>query len=337
MILMCLRIVLMNLPRRLAFRSSALLAAGALALSGCGALSDDSASADDGIQVVAAFYPLQYVAERVAGDLADVENLTQPGGEPHDLELTPRETGAIVDADLVVFETGFQPTVDDSVEANATGEVVDVADVVELLKTEEHEDEHAEEEAGHEGEEEGHADEEGHDHGDVDPHFWQDPLRMADLGDAVAAKLGELDADNADQYTANAADLRSDLEKLDESYRSTLTSCERSTVVVSHDAFSYLTKYGLDMEPINGLSPDAEPTPADRARLEDLIREDGITTVFSERLATKRLANAVAEDAGVTTAVLDPIEGLSDETSDDDYLSLMNANLEALVKANGCQ
>ncbi|WP_134741957.1 metal ABC transporter substrate-binding protein [Nocardioides sp. 503] len=318
----------MNTPHRRTLRSSALLAAGALALSGCGALSDDTASVDDGIQVVAAFYPLQYVAERVAGDRVDVENLTQPGGEPHDLELTPRETGAIVDADLVVFETGFQPTVDDSVEANATGEVLDVADVVDLQKVEEHEDEHADE---------GEHEEEGHDHGDVDPHFWQDPLRMADLGDAVAERLGEVDPDHADDYTANAADLRTDLEALDASYESTLQTCERSTVVVSHDAFSYLTKYGLDMEPINGLSPEAEPTPADRARLEDLIREDGITTVFSERLATKRLANAVAEDAGVTTAVLDPIEGLSDETSDDDYLTLMAANLQALVKANGCR
>jgi zinc transport system substrate-binding protein len=329
MILISLRIVLMNLRRRHGLRSSALLVAGALALSGCGALSDDSASADDEIQVVAAFYPLQYVAERVAGDLAEVENLTQPGGEPHDLELTPRETGAIVDADLVVFETGFQPTVDDSVESNATGEVLDVADVVALLRTEEHDEEHA-----HEDE---HGAEEGHDHGDVDPHFWQDPLRMADLGDAVAERLGEVDPDHADDYTANAADLRTDLEDLDASYQETLATCERSTVVVSHDAFGYLTKYGLDMEPINGLSPEAEPTPADRARLEDLIREDGITTVFSERLATKRLADAVAGDAGVTTAVLDPIEGLSDETSGDDYLSLMTANLEALVKANGCQ
>jgi zinc transport system substrate-binding protein len=324
MILMCLRIILMNRALRHALRSSASLVAGALALSGCGALGEDSAGTDDGVQVVAAFYPLQYVSERVAGDHAEVENLTQPGGEPHDLELTPRETGAIVDADLVVFETGFQPTVDDSVASNATGEVLDVADAVDLLETEEHEEAHAE-------------GEEGHDHGDVDPHFWQDPVRMADLGDAVAERLGEVDPDHADDYTANAADLRADLEELDAAYEEGLATCERSTVVVSHDAFSYLTKYGLDMEPINGLSPDAEPTPADRARLQDLIREDGITTVFSERLGTERLANAVAEDAGVTTAVLDPIEGLGDETADDDYLSLMSANLEQLMEANGCR
>ena len=310
--------------------ASALLLTGALALCGCGALSDGGADPADGVQVVTAFYPLQYVATRVAGDLAQVTNLTQPGGEPHDLDIDPRATSQIVDADLVVHETGFQPAVDSSVEANATGTVVDAAEVVDLRTleeedAEEHGEEHGEEHSADDG------------HGDLDPHFWQDPLRMADLGDAMAENLGEVDPDNADTYTANAGDLRSDLEALDATYAETLADCERQTVVVSHDAFGYLTKYGLVMEPIAGLSPDAEPTPADLARLQDLIAADGVTTVFAERLGTRKIADSLASDVGVTTAVLDPIEGLSDETADQDYLSLMEANLGELAKANGCR
>lgn len=309
-------------PRSLS--ASALLLTGALALSGCGALSDGGADPADGVQVVTAFYPLQYVATRVAGDLAEVTNLTQPGGEPHDLDIDPRATSQIVDADLVVHETGFQPAVDSSVEANATGTVVDAAEVVDLRTLEE---EHSADDGP----------DDGADHGDLDPHFWQDPLRMADLGDAMAENLGEVDPDNADTYAANAADLRSDLEALDATYAETLADCERQTVVVSHDAFGYLTKYGLVMEPIAGLSPDAEPTPADLARLQDLIAADGVTTVFAERLGTRKIADSLASDVGVTTAVLDPIEGLSDETADQDYLSLMEANLGELAKANGCR
>lgn len=325
----------MKSRRRATLRTSALLAAGALTLSGCGALSEGGADASDGVQVVTAFYPLQYVAGRVAGDLAEVTNLTQPGGEPHDLDIDPRATGQIVDADLVVHETGFQPAVDSSVEANATGEVVDAAEVVDLRTLE---DEDAEEHGDEHGDEEEHTEGDGHDHGDsdLDPHFWQDPLRMADLGDAIAESLGEVDPDNAATYTANAADLRTDLEALDASYADTLAGCERQTVVVSHDAFGYLTKYGLVMEPIAGLSPDAEPTPADLARLQDLIDTEGVTTVFAERLGTTKIADSLASDAGVASAVLDPIEGLSDETSADDYLSLMESNLDELAKANGC-
>lgn len=319
----------MKSTRRPTLRASALLLTGALTLSGCGALSDGGADASDGLQVVTAFYPLQYVAGRVAGDLADVTNLTQPGGEPHDLDIDPRATSQIVDADVVIHESGFQPAVDSSVDANATGEVVDAAEVVDLRTLE---DEDAED-----GDAEEHTADDGHDHDDLDPHFWQDPLRMADLGDAVAESLAAVDPDNAADYTANAADLRTDLEALDARYTETLSGCERQTVVVSHDAFGYLTKYGLDMEPIAGLSPEAEPTPADLARLQDLIATEGVTTVFAERLGTRKLADSLASDVGVTTAVLDPIEGLSDETADQDYLSLMEANLGELAEANGCQ
>jgi zinc transport system substrate-binding protein len=160
---------------------------------------------------------------------------------------------------------------------------------------------------------------------------------MADVADAIADALAEVDADNADEYAANAADLRADLESLDEAYTSGLADCDRDTIVVSHDAFGYLSRYGLQIAPIAGLSPEAEPTPADRAELERLIERDGITTVFSERLAPTRLTDTLAEDAGVSTEILDPIEGLTDETAGEDYLSLMEQNLAALERANGCR
>lgn len=300
-------------------------------LAGCG---DDAGSDGSGGQgssgpsVVAAFYPLAFVSERVAGDHASVENLTQPGGEPHDLELGISQTVALQDADVVVVETGFQPAVDDAVATLGGGEVVDAADVVDLQAVA-HEADHADED---------HTDEDDadHDHGDLDPHFWQDPLLMADVADAVADALSAVDPDHADDYAGNADDLRAELETLDEELTSGLADCERSTVVVSHDAFGYLTRYGLTFEPIAGLSPDAEPTPAGLAALQDLARREGITTVFSERLASPAMADALASDLGIETAVLDPIEGLSDETADEDYLSLMRENLAALEKANGC-
>ena len=306
-------------------RLAATLVAGALTLTGCAAFSEDGgASRPTGaVDAVAAFYPLQYLTQRVAGERTTVANLTRPGGEPHDLEIPPRETARIVDADVVVFERGFQPAVDDAIEQNATGTEVDAAEVVDL------------EPADHGGHDAA-GDHEGHDHSDLDPHFWLDPLRMAKLADAVAEALGGADPDHAQEYDANAAELRADLESLDQAYERGLSTCERSTVVVSHDAFGYLSKYGLDMEPIAGLSPGAEPTPADLARLQDLIRAEGLTTVFSERLVSQRVSRSLAEDVGVETAVLDPIEGLSDATSEEDYLSLMRQNLAALEKANGC-
>jgi zinc transport system substrate-binding protein len=291
-----------------------MLLGAALLTPGCAAFTDDSVGTANGVQVAAAFYPLQYVADRVAGDRATVEDLTAPGGEPHDLELNPVETAEVAQADLVVYERGFQPAVDDAVDENAAGDVLDVGTVVRLVAFREH----------------------GVDSDEADPHFWQDPLLLASVGDAVAQRLGELDPAGADDYTANAADLRGDLEALDRAYAAGLAHCDRDTVVVSHDAFGYLQRYGLHLQAIAGLSPDTEPTPADLARLQDLIRTDGITTVFSETLASPETAEALARDTGVESRVLDPVEGLSDATSGEDYLSLMRSNLAALEEANGC-
>ncbi len=315
MILNCLRIILMK-SRSLTL---ATVLAGGVLLSSCAAF---SASDTEGVQVAAAFYPLEYAAARVGGGGITVDNLTRPGQEPHDLALSVRQTALLTAADLVIVEKGFQPQVDDSVEVNAGGRVLDVTGVADLLPFEEHDHE-----------EEGHDD---HEHGGVDPHFWQDPLRLAAVGDAIARDLGEVDPAGAATYDANATALRHDLETLDRDYTAGLASCERDTVVVSHDAFGYLRKYGLHLEPITGLTPGAEPTPGDVQRLQQLITDEGITTVFSETLASSAASVSLAKDLGIVTNALDPLEGLASEDDDDDYLTIMRANLAALQKANGC-
>jgi zinc transport system substrate-binding protein len=322
-------------------RSAGLLAAGALLLtSGCAALSDDSGSSASGsekVQVAAAFYPLEFVAERVGGDLADVTGLTKPGVEPHDLELSINQTAALQSADVILTEHGFQPAVDDAIEQDVKGTVVDVEKTVELRPTEEGEDEHGhEDEAAHEEEapeEEGEA----HDHGEVDPHFWHDPALMADYAEAVSEALAKADPDNAETYAANAKSLTDDLDAVDEEFKTGLAQCKIKDVVVSHDAFTYLDKYGLEFESIAGLTPDAEPNPAQLAEIGEHAKEHGVTTIFSERLVSTALADTLAGDLGLKTAVLDPIEGLSADTEGEDYLSLMRQNLDTLKAANGCQ
>jgi zinc transport system substrate-binding protein len=324
----------------LAIRSRVLplVAAGALLLAGCGTSGGASDGGSDR-QAVAAFYPLAWVTERVAGEDWDVSNLTQPGGEPHDLELGIAQTADLDEADVVVFEHEFQPAVDEAIENVSDAVVVDAAEAVELRSIEEQHEGHAEESEESEDEhaaEEEHAEDDGHGHGETDPHFWQDPLLMADLADAVAEGLAEVDADGAATYRANADELRAELEELDAEFTEGLARCERDTVVVSHEAFGYLERYGLHFEGIAGLSPDAEPTPAVLAELEELIASEGITTVFSERLASPAMAESLAADTGVETAVLDPIEGPGDGDDASDYVALMQQNLEALRRANGC-
>ncbi|MGH1565037.1 metal ABC transporter substrate-binding protein [Mumia sp. DW29H23] len=316
--------------------SALALAPLALGLAACG--SDGSGAGSDGITVVAGAYPFAYVVEQIGGTMVDVDNLTQPGVEPHDVELTAKQLGAVTDADLVVFLHGFQPQVDEAVDQSDLSDeaTLDVADVVDLLDaTDDGHTEHEEDADAH-AEEDGHA-EEGHDHGGEDPHVWLDPKRMVEISGAVADRLAEIDPDNADAYRKNAAALDAELTDLDEAFRTGLAQCETRSFVTSHAAFGYLADaYDLTQIPIAGIEPNTEPSTQQLARIVDLVETENITTVFTEELTSPRTADTIAREAGVTTAVLSPIEGLTDDDSDETYLTLMRENLAALQKANRC-
>jgi zinc transport system substrate-binding protein len=308
----------------------AALAAG-LVLASCGA-DDAQSQAVDGPDVLASFYPLAFVAERVAGPDANVTNLTQPGGEPHDLELTGQQVAQIADADLVVYLAGFQPAVDEAVDQNAADQAVDVLGLVDVLEGDG--DDHDDEAGGED--EDSHEEEDDHDLAG-DPHIWQDPANMARIAESVADQLAAIAPDEADDFQTRARELVAELDELDAEYQERLSNCERNLVVTSHDAFGYLAnRYQLEMLGIAGLEPDADPSPARLADVQLVVETEGVTTIFYERLVSPAVAESLASDLGVETAVLDPVEGLTDDTADEDYLSLMRANLDALEEANGC-
>jgi zinc transport system substrate-binding protein len=295
------------------------------ATAGC-AGADEGGSTSGPLRIVAAFYPLAYVAERIGGADATVTNLTPPGAEPHDLELRPRQVASVAEADVVVYEKGFQPAVDEAVEQNPPKAVVEVTRVVPLEDFGTLEGDDASAHAGH-----------GHESLRGDPHVWLDPLKFARVAEAVGAAFAEARPAAAQGFTQRVAAVKNDLTQLDDEFARGLAHCERRVFVTSHGAFGYLAqRYGLDMVAVSGLDPDAEPSPARLAEVAQVIRDTGVTTIFTERLVSPKVAQTLAADLSVTTAVLDPIEGLTDETAHEDYLSLMRTNLAALQKANGC-
>jgi len=270
-------------------------------LAGCG--SDGSGG---GKSVVAAFYPLAYATERIGGPAFDVQNLTPPGAEPHDLELTPREVARIQDANVVLYLShGFQPAVSKAVE-QARGKKVDILAGLPL---------HAAD-----GTEAGLT---------ADPHVWLDPI----LFERVVNKIGKA-------LDRPSTALVADLSKLDGEYRQGLRHCKRDEIVTSHAAFGYLAaRYGLKQVSITGLAPETEPTPKQLAHVIQVVRRTHATTVFFETLVSPRLADTVAREVGARTAVLDPIEGVTpaEQRRGDDYLTLMRRNRAALRKALACR
>jgi len=285
-----------------------------LVLGACGSGADANRS---GTQVVAAFYPFAFVAEQVGGSNVSVDNLTSPGVEPHDLELKPKQVGAVQNAELVIFESHFQAAVDEAIDQSGRKDE-DTVDVAELVKLQ----------PLPAGAAEGH---------DEDPHVWLDPVNMIAVTEAVRARLSAIDPDNAKSYAKNAATLTAKLKALDTSFSTGLAECATNKIVTSHDAFGYLAKrYGLEQIAIAGIDPSDEPSPAQLAHITKLVRKDKITTIFTEELVSPAISRTVADETGAKTATLDPIEGLSGETADDNYLTLMAKNLAVIEKANNC-
>jgi zinc transport system substrate-binding protein len=276
------------------------------ALAGC----RSSAASDGRVQVVASFYPLAEAARQVGGGHVKVTNLTPPGAEPHDLELRSSQAAAIQDAKAVLLMGhGFQPSVEKAARRNrATVTMLDRLPKAVVGNGN-------------------------------DPHVWLDPVLMAQLVDGIRDTLIGIDSRHQADYTAGAATFARQLAALDTAWRTGLAHCQRHEIVTSHAAFGYLaSRYGLTQEAIVGLAPDAEPNPGRLAALSDLVRRDHVTTVFTETLVSPKVAQTLAREAGVATAVLNPIEGLTerDQRRGATYTSLMRDNLTKVQSALGC-
>jgi zinc transport system substrate-binding protein len=286
----------------------------AVLVGGCSGGDDEGSQRSAGVtrvRVVASFYPLYEMARRVGGERSEVANLTPVGVEPHDLELSPAQVDRIQDADLVLYlGQGFQPALERVVK-RAKGKAVDLLVSAPLV----------EEADG------------------SDAHVWLDPVLMGRLVEEVESAFSQVDAADRAAFAANGAAYRTELTALDSDFRAGLSGCARRLIVTSHEAFGYLARrYGLEQKAIAGVSPESEPAPQHLAELADLVRRSGTTTVFSEELVSPKVAETLAREAGVATAVLNPVEGLSEDQrgSGTTYLSVMRDNLATLKIALGC-
>ena len=332
--------------------AAACAAATALTLSACmsPSTSGGSSSKDGKLTVMASFYPLQYLAEKIGGEHVSVSSLTPDGAEPHDLELSPKMVDSLSSADAVIYLAGFQSAVDEAIEQQAPKTVIDVSPAAELIEagtdanhpSEDEEDTADEAQSGqteaHDHDHEGH-DHEGHDHHhdmSTDPHFWLDPTRMAHAATLVGDKLAEADSAHADVYKANAKALAEELHALSDTLVTKTSNCKVKTFVTAHTAFGYLAdRTGLTQVGISGLDPESSPSPARLADIAQTAKEQGVTTIFTEALIDPKVAQTLADDLGITTAVLDPIESQTDASKD--YAATMNSNIDALTKALDCQ
>ena len=270
--------------------------------------STSASASSSGLKVVAAFYPLQYAATAVGGSAVAVSNLTAPGVEPHDLELSAAQVAEISSADLVLYVKGFQPAVDDAIAQEAADRAIDVTADLKLL-------------TGAEG---------------ADPHVWLDPANMSAIGKTIATRLSTINSSAASTFNSGSAALTSAMSALTSEYTAGLAHCKSNKLVVSHDAFGYLAKaFGFTQVGISGLNPEAEPSPARMRDVANVVRDNKVSTIYYETLVDPKVAETLATETGAKAAKLDPLEGLV-AGSTGDYVSVMKENLATLKVGQQC-
>jgi zinc transport system substrate-binding protein len=269
------------------------------------------------MQVVASFYPMYFFASQIGGEKVQVSNITPSGAEPHDFEPSTQDVAKIQSAKLLVLNGSVEawgPKIQEQLKGTPTLVVIAGQGLTTKQLAE---------------------------NGAVmsDPHVWLDPVLAKQEVHAIALALAKVDPTNEGYYLTNEAALDAKLDETDAQYHAGLNQCVKKDIITSHAAFAYLSeRYGLTQVPIDGLSPDAEPSPAQLADVVKFAKAHGVTYIFFESLVSPKLSQTIASEVGAKTVVLDPIEGISDQdqAAGQDYFSVMSNNLKSLQTALKC-
>lgn len=344
------------------------LLVGILLFSGCSKSAETKDSLKEsenkeGLKVYASVYPMYDFAKKIAGDKINVEMIMPQGTEPHGWEPDTEDIKKLENADMFIYNgAGLEDWTEKVINSlsNKDLKVVEASEGVELIKST-HSHDHEEEDHNHEGEEnhnhnheatennhnheatennhnhEAHEDEhEDHHHGGMDPHVWISPKNAKIEMENIKNALVELDKENADYYESNYEKYAKILDELDAKYSEQLRDLPNKTIVVSHEAYGYLCKdYNLTQIGIKGVNAETEPDAKKMAEIINYVKENKITTIFTEELIDPKVSKIIADETGCQVKVLSPIEGLSEEQikNNKDYFSIMEENLENLVGA----
>ncbi len=299
-------------------------------LCGCTANRTSPAGDDNKVTVYTSFYTMYDFTLKIAGDKVNIMNMVPSGMEPHDWEPSPKDIAGLSGADLFIYNgagmEGWAGKVLDSIKGSKLI-AIETSKNVQVENPEQHESDHRYDQ---------NQDQDGHTDRESDPHVWLNPMNARLQMEAIRDGLIRVDPRNSGFYQERFEEYSRKLDTLDEAFRSAVAGFSKKEIVVSHEAFGYLCHaYGLEQLAIEGVSSESEPTPARMAEIIDFVREHQVRVIFFEELASPKVAEAIARETGVRTALLNPLEGLTEENlkAGKDYFSVMEENLEALKQA----
>ncbi|MGI8382956.1 metal ABC transporter solute-binding protein, Zn/Mn family [Robertmurraya sp. P23] len=331
-------------------------------LAGCQGESSDTSQENDKLSIYTTVYPLQYFTERIGGDLVNVKSIYPNGADEHSYEPSQKDMIDLAESDLFFYiGLGLEGFVSKAEEALKNENVTLVA-TAEHLTFEEHaeeteeehaheetaeehaeetEEEHAHEETAEEHaeeteEEHAHEEEDEHNHGDVDPHVWLDPVYAISLAEEIKEQLLEKLPDHKEQIEENFTALEKELQQLNDEFTDVTSTAKHKEFLVSHAAFGYWSeRYGLEQISVSGLASTNEPT---QKELENIIaeaEEHDLHYIFFEQNVSSKLTEIVQKEIGAEPLILHNLSTLTDEDVKEErtYFTIMKDNIKALQTA----
>lgn len=273
-------------------------------------------------------FSLYDIAKNISQDTLNVFMILPVGVDAHSFEPTPKLMADISKSDLVVYSgVGLEPWIEGF---DFKSKVIDMSKHVNLRALgAEH---HYEEDSGHE--------EHSHHNSAFDPHYWLDIDNMIKATNIITAEFIKISPENKELYIKNSEKYISMLQALDSDYKKTLSTCQKETIIVNHNAFSYISqRYGFSVEALSGFSPEAEPSAKNMARLIEHVREHNLSVVFFESFVSDRAIKSIAVEAKVIADVLQPLGNITADEQKQNlgFEDIMRTNLVKLSKALECQ
>lgn len=296
----------------------------------------DEPTGEQRLSIVTSFYPLQYALEQIVGELGTVTNIGA-GKDPHHYEPNVNDMVTLQKADLVVLQgADFEPWGDELItrlKADDVPVILATANLTLHNADHDHENEQADElETSHDNDEENKA--EKTEHSGYDPHTWLDPVLFSQTVNYLTDEIITLDPENAITYRDNADQLMLKLSDLDIEYRTRLANCDYEEVITSHNAFGYVAeRYDFSVHSIAGLSTQDTPSAKTLAELKEEAQE-GIMAILLEQNNITAYGETLARETNLITLSINPIAYTIQ--SEEDYLTLMRANLDSFAIALNC-
>ena len=286
--------------------------------------SEISTTENSKLQVITSATFLYEFSQNIGKEMIDVTLLVPMGADPHDWEPTIRDREKLQKADVIIVNgIGYEHWLDSFDSNDNQGILVDTSNGISTLDSEKHDDHTKEDD--HDGHEE-----DKHNHGDLDPHIWLNPVYAQLQVKNIANALSNSDSTNKNYYQSNAAIYNKELDLLDSKIRTELSGC-KTDFITFHDAFSYFSEeYGLTQHTIiSSNDSHGEVTPQTLENIISLARELNIKVIFAEESTSTKTSQVIADEIGGKVLVLSPLEIVSDET----YVEKMTQNLESLKDA----